>query len=236
MLDVAVREARYAACRAQGRFALLATVGSRAYGTDNAGSDWDFKGVYVASHARMFSLAGAQQTLTPGQGDMTIYELAHFCKLAAAANPTVLEVLWADQYEASVLGDMLRRNRDLFLSKRVLQTYGGYAKSQIKKMQEGTGGSRGADHHKRRKFRLHTIRLLFAGIEALRSGTIAVRLTETNRDLVNIVADYDETRFALVASDLFKMMDREAVFSKLPDKPNEAKIDALMYDIRQAAR
>lgn len=235
MLSLATRTARFDACKAPGRFALLSTVGSRAYGTHNEDSDWDFKGVYVASHQVMFSLGGAPQTLTPeSQFDMTVYELAHFCKLAAAANPTVLEILWADEYEASDLGERLRAHRDLFLSKRILQTYGGYAKSQVRKALDGTGGSRGADHHKRRKFRLHTVRLLHCGEIALRDGRVPVRLREDEVSYLNAMADLPDEQFASVVDEHFETMDLMAARSPLRDKPYEPDINRLMYSMRQS--
>lgn len=235
MLSLATRAARFDACKANGRFALLAQVGSRGYGTHNADSDYDFKGVYVAHHRAVFSLGGAMQTLTPeSQFDMTIYELAHFCKLAAAANPTVLEVLWADEYEASELGERLRANRDVFLSKRILQTYGGYATSQVRKALDGTGSARGADHYKRRKFRLHTIRLLHSGAVALRDGRVPVRLDPLEVKWMNQVADLPDEQFERVIADNFEAINYMAERSSLPEKPHEGSINALMYELRQS--
>ena len=60
---MAARATRFDVAKAGGRFALLAQTGSRAYGTHHSGSDYDFKGVYVASRQRMFSLAGARQRI-----------------------------------------------------------------------------------------------------------------------------------------------------------------------------
>ena len=73
-----------------GRVVLVSQTGSRAYGTQREDSDYDFKGVYVADNKRLFSLRPAAQTFDRQEPyDTTLFELAHFCKLAANANPTV---------------------------------------------------------------------------------------------------------------------------------------------------
>jgi predicted nucleotidyltransferase len=172
-----------------GELALLAQTGSRAYGTDHADSDYDFKGVYVGRLRSVLSLAPPPKTIDlKDPNDVVIYELSHFCKLAASANPTVLEILWSEEHLAGTLGSLLRQNRKAFLSKRVVQTYGGYALAQQKKAEAGTGGSRGVEHYKREKFHKHTLRLLMAGAHALRTGEVLVKLDDVH------ILDLDSTR------------------------------------------
>ena len=67
-----------------------------------------------------------------------IYGLAKFVRLALANNPNMLDILWADETDVLFVdeyGEALRAARDLFLSRKVAQTYAGYADDQLKRME-----------------------------------------------------------------------------------------------------
>lgn len=219
-----------------GNLALLSRTGSRAYGTDNENSDHDFRGVYVAENERVFSMGGVKDSIDVQEPhDAVVYELAHFCRLAAKANPTALELLWSQTFVATPEGEFLRRHRHLFLSKRITKTYGGYAMSQIEKAKRGVGGSRGADHHKRTKFKLHTLRLLLAGTLALKTREVVVRLSPADADNIKEIAEQDISVVEEVAQRSLALMDRAAETSSLPDAPNDWAINELIYYIRTGA-
>lgn len=220
-----------AAYEENGRVILLSATGSRAYGTDTPDSDYDFRGVYMASLPRVLSMAGAKQSLAmTSPHDAVVYELSHFCKLAAAANPTALEVLWAGSVWASPAVVLLRSHRDLFLSKRLVKTYGGYAIGQLKKAREGTGGSRGATHHQRTKFKLHTLRLLDAGVAALETGEVQVKVPDPQKLREQALGDIDYIE--VLAKQRMEAMERAALASALPEHPDENAINKLIYEMR----
>lgn len=69
--------------------------------------------------------------------DVTVFSLTKFMKLASAANPNVLELLFVD--DRSLLysdphWDHLRDERQLFLSRKCRHTYSGYAHSQMRRI------------------------------------------------------------------------------------------------------
>ncbi len=69
--------------------------------------------------------------------DGTIYDLAKFMKLALNANPNILEVLFCDPADIRFItpaGRLLRKNRNIFLSKKVVWSYQGYAFAQMKRI------------------------------------------------------------------------------------------------------
>ena len=71
-------------------------------------------------------------------GESVIYDIRKFFKLAADNNPNILELLWTaeeDILEIDSRGELLRKNREAFLSKKCLYTYRGYAVSQLKRIQ-----------------------------------------------------------------------------------------------------
>jgi predicted nucleotidyltransferase len=211
---------------------LMTVTGSRAYGTSQPDSDWDFRGVYVDTLSQVLSMDGPSKFFGPDADidDVMLYELRHFCRLAGAANPTALEVLWGDEFIARRAGHLLRENRSLFLSRKILKTYGGYAAGQMKKAREGTGGSRGQDHHKRLKFKLHTLRLIDAGIHALTFSTVQVKHQRPDLLFEHASRPLDEVeKLVRVGLDI---MEVAAEKSKLPDQPDEVAINSLIYRIQ----
>lgn len=217
----------------RGNLAIFVRAGSHAYGTDRPDSDDDYRGVYLAPTADLFRLRRPADSFDRQDPDVTLYELGKFANLAAAANPTVLEILWADPLHTSLAGRMLRDHRQAFLSRRALKTYGGYAHQQLAKAVKGTGGSRGAGHFRREKFLLHTIRLAEAGLHLLRTGEVQVRVPDpaglwerASRGLEAVTAEF---------ADLDERLAAAAASSPLPEHPDLALIDDLLIRLRTTA-
>lgn len=110
--------------------------GSRAYGLGRADSDEDLKGILVGPASWYHGFLGGPEQLEPS-ADHVRFEVRKFFRLAAAANPTVLEILWTEAEDVRVLtpaGERLRASREAFLSKRVSASFGGYALAQLKRI------------------------------------------------------------------------------------------------------
>jgi len=109
-------------------------IGSQAYGTNIPTSDIDYKGIYSQSIADLISFNYKEQ-YEVGK-DECYYEVRRFIQLLGTANPTVLEMLYLPQdciVEKSTEFDILYANRHKFLTKKCLNSFGGYAVAQIKK-------------------------------------------------------------------------------------------------------
>ncbi len=130
---------------------LLVVGGSHAYGTHNPDSDLDVKGVLIPPSDYYVGLQRIEQAegehvrgmvspTVPGAEhgvEGTIYELSKFLRLAADANPNILDVLFGDDddiLESTIEGDELRAARDLFISAKCKHTFSGYAASQLKRI------------------------------------------------------------------------------------------------------
>jgi predicted nucleotidyltransferase len=210
--------------------ALIALAGSRAYGTDRPGSDVDLAGVYVAPTRDVLSLNPPKGSHRFEDRDVVLHELHQFCKLAAAANPTILEILWGPELYKTLDGGRLRVRRDLFLSRRVAKTYGGYAIAQLRKADAGTGGSRGVEHFKREKFLMHTLRLAEAGLHAIKTGEVLVRVPDPER-----LWERARRPLEVVAAEVEQLvarMDALVNVCALPEHPNFDAINQLIYEIR----
>ena len=70
--------------------------------------------------------------------DSVIYPFSQIVILLSNANPNVIEILGCKDEHYFILkdeGKLLKDNVDLFLSKKVIQSFGGYASSQLRRLQ-----------------------------------------------------------------------------------------------------
>lgn len=112
----------------------FARTGSHSYGCATPESDNDFKGITITPKQYYFSPFYKFEQAELKDPDLQIYDFGKFIKLATAANPNILELLFInpeDHQFVSPLGEELISHRDLFLSKKVKHTFSGYAYSQI---------------------------------------------------------------------------------------------------------
>lgn len=111
-------------------------VGSRAYGTQNANSDTDVRGIFVVPSAEYAQLAQPPKQVSDERNDRTYYSLVRFCELMAEANPTTMEMLFLPDdcvLKTTSAYSMLVSNRRLFVTQKAVDSHLGYALSQIKK-------------------------------------------------------------------------------------------------------
>ena len=116
---------------------LLGLSGSYGYGTNREGSDIDFRGVAMQQPSDILGLTEFEQyvdTVT----DTVVYGFNKLVKLMLDCNPNSCEILGLprDKYMIiSPLGEKLLENQSLFLSKRAIKAFGGYASAQLRRLQ-----------------------------------------------------------------------------------------------------
>ena len=119
------------------RIMLLGIGGSYAYGTNQEGSDIDFRGVTLQLPSDLIGLTEFEQ-YEDDKTDTVIYGFNKLVKLLLECNPNTCEMLGleAEQYLIkSKLGQELIDNSRLFLSKRAIKSFGGYADAQLRRLQ-----------------------------------------------------------------------------------------------------
>jgi predicted nucleotidyltransferase len=122
--------------QAKERLIFECIVGSRAYGTATPESDTDLRGVFLLPASHYLQLYDVVNQVSDETNDITYYTLKRFFELAADANPNILELLFVPDdcvRKTSKEWERIKDNKNLFISKRVLHTYSGYAVAQIKK-------------------------------------------------------------------------------------------------------
>jgi hypothetical protein len=210
---------------------LAVVVGSRAYGLDGPGSDHDRRGVYAAPTHSFWHLDKPPTHVEGPAAEQFSWEAERFCTLALQANPTVLEVLWSPLIEhITADGEKLRSVRHAFLSRRVAQTYGGYARDQLNRVRarrERTGET----NHKQA---MHMIRLLLAGAHALRTGEILVDVTPMRDRLLAVKSGTTPwPEVTAWAADLLDDLSAAEAETRLPTDPDRATIDQLLFGVRE---
>ena len=208
-------------------------VGSRAYGLDDDASDTDYRGVYLPTASQHWSLVGVPAQLECQETQEQHWELQRFLVLALKANPNVLECLYTPLIEkATPLAQELLAMRSVFLSTLLYQTYNGYVMSQFKKMQADLR-NQGAVKW---KHVMHLLRLLLAGIRALREGSVPVRVEEHRERLLSIKQGelpWRETEAWRVA--LHQEFDAALAATSLPERPDYERANAFLLRARRSA-
>lgn len=118
---------------------FLTLGGSYAYGTNIEGSDIDIRGVALERREDVLGLARFEQVVDT-QTDTTVYAFRKYIGLICSCNPNTIEMLGCrpEQYHrVSPAGQLLLDNKKLFLSKRALHSFGGYANAQLRRLQNG---------------------------------------------------------------------------------------------------
>ena len=115
---------------------LLGLGGSHAYGTNVQGSDIDVRGIALNSKTDILGATNFDQVVNEAT-DTTIYSFNKIISLLTNCNPNTIEMLGLKPEHylyLSPIGQELLDNRKLFLSKRALYSFGGYATSQLRRL------------------------------------------------------------------------------------------------------
>ena len=115
---------------------LLGLGGSHAYGTNVPCSDVDVRGIALNSKTDILGVTNFNQVVDEAT-DTTIYSFNKIIELLSNCNPNTIEMLGLKPEHylyLSAIGQELLNNRKLFLSKRALYSFGGYATSQLRRL------------------------------------------------------------------------------------------------------
>jgi predicted nucleotidyltransferase len=115
---------------------LIGLGGSHAYGTNVPGSDVDIRGIALNTKEEILGAANFEQVVN-NETDTTIYSIRKIISLLSSCNPNTIEMLGLKPEHylyLSPIGQELLDNKKLFLSKRAKYSFGGYAFSQLRRL------------------------------------------------------------------------------------------------------
>lgn len=115
---------------------LLGLGGSYAYGTNIKTSDLDVRGCALNSKEEILTNCNFEQFINEAT-DTTIYSFNKLVKLLTGCNPNTIEILGLKKEHylyLSPIGNELLNNKKLFLSQKCAFTFGSYASSQLRRL------------------------------------------------------------------------------------------------------
>lgn len=233
--------------------------GSHAHGTfipphePKGTDDIDVFGVAVRDPDYYLGLEGYQPerkgtfTCAGETLDIETHEVRKFCHLLMKGNPNVHQHLWLKPEHYFVItwpGRILLDRRTAFLSRRLFESYAGYAYAQLKRMEKFEkrgymGTKREAivkEHGYDIKNAAHCIRLLYGAIHLAQHGTIQVFLDGNAAVHVKSVKRGEWTLEAVKrhAERLFNTFDTNKSGSRLPDRVERMAIGGIVRDVIEA--
>lgn len=213
--------------------------GSRCYGLDNKDSDWDFKGFFLPEprHILGYRQGPEQRMCKDDVRDTTAWDIRKFFRLAADCNPNVIETLYTgdgDVVVSTAESELVRKNRHLFLSRRIRDSFGGYAVSQLKKVRTGDWND-----PRCRKDAMHLARLTIFGAELLERGVLHMNFNDPDFGDDTLKMSLLSIRSGLVsretviekAEQSFDLMDEALKGSRLPAEPDHEALTDLLQGI-----
>ena len=115
---------------------LLCLGGSYAYGTNVETSDVDVRGCALNKKAEIL-LGHPFEQVQDSPTDTTIYSFTKLINLLVNVNPNTIELLGCKPEHylyLSKVGEQLIANRDMFLSRKCINSFGGYSRMQLYKL------------------------------------------------------------------------------------------------------
>lgn len=116
---------------------MLCFGGSHAYGTNIETSDVDIRGIAIERPEEIIGFKTFEQFLD-SKTDTTIYAFNKIVRLLVGNNPNIIECLGLKPEHyiyLSPLGKELLDNKHLFLSQRAFYSFGGYARANLKRLE-----------------------------------------------------------------------------------------------------
>jgi predicted nucleotidyltransferase len=237
-------------------------LGSFAYGVNSDSSDVDMYGFCIPDKRMIFPHLDGEiegfghpknrfeqyqqhgvidKSALGGAGreyDVTIYSIVKYFQLLLENNPNTVDTLFVPincVVWSTPIGQLVREDRSIFLSKACWHKFKGYAYSQVNKMKikEANPDSKRYESYQKHgydvKFGYHVVRLIDEVEQILTLGDIDLMRA---REQMKSVRRGEWTIEQIEDYFTQKERDLEALYhsSKLPHVPNEKKIKQLLLD------
>lgn len=219
---------------------LQGVVGSKAYGLDTPNSDTDYLAIHAVDTDRLFTIASQPDetaVIHSGEVDSVSHEVHKACRLMLNCNPTVLEMLWLDNYsQINEFGEHLRGIRKDFLSsRRVANAYIGFADQQFRRL-EHRGRFRGSLDTRREKHARHLLRMTEQGVYLLRTGQLKLKVDDPKwmHETAAEIANGGDAGINLALEFLNEAKaEIDEIVSPIPDAPRYDRVEDFIQRVRR---
>lgn len=219
---------------------LSGIVGSTAYGLDTVTSDIDYAGIFIYPTPFLLHLNSYKETYTMQdftenklENDFVYHEVKKFMQLASKGNPSVIELLFLNDYtKLKQEGKLLIEFKEEFLNNNIKNAYGGYAYQQAKKLErrqeEGREGYNPKVKNRFAKHTRHCFRLMDQGTQLLTTGTLNIKVQDPAKYFY-LGSLPPEEIIKIFKEEYQKYCELESI---LPEKPNIDKLNDILLQIR----
>jgi len=232
-----------------GKLILLGYSGSISYGLNTKESDIDIVGVFIPKEEYLVSVfKHVEQVLIPKTKiydktiEGTIFALGKYLELAYKTNPNILELLFIEKNHLLFQtedGQKLIQNREMFLTKRVKHSYGGYAFAQLQRMDKINKNVNQNEKRLERiekygydtKNAMHLFRLLETGIEILTEGILHVQRVDAPFLLTVLQGQYTINEIREMANKKMDLLREAYIVSEVPSSLSIEKVEKLYKEM-----
>lgn len=126
------------------KIVFLTLGGSYSYGTNIDTSDIDIRGCALNSRSDLLGLSNFEQVVN-NTTDTTVYSFNKLINLLLNCNPNTIEMLGCKPEHyiyLNTIGEMMISSRKMFLSKKAVYSFGGYANQQLRRLENALARDR----------------------------------------------------------------------------------------------
>lgn len=193
---------------------FLTLGGSHAYGTNTDTSDVDIRGCALNSGSDLLGLTNFEQVVNT-ETDTTVYAFNKLVSLLLNCNPNTIELLGCKPehyFKITPIGQEMIDNRKLFLSKRAVNSFGGYATQQLRRLENAIARDKLPQSRKEEHI-LNSMKGAIRGFEGrytkFDKGSVILFTDESKRE------DLDREIFANVHLDHYPVREFNSMVNEL---------------------
>lgn len=197
-----------------GHIIFLTLDGSHAYGTNVETSDVDIRGCALNSKSDLIGLTSFEQVVNT-ETDTTVYGFNKLVSLLLNCNPNTIELLGCKPehyFMMTPIGREMLENKKLFLSKRAVNSFGGYATQQLRRLENAIARDRLPQARKEEHI-LNSMKNAIRGFEGryteFDKGSIVLFTGDSKRE------DLDREVFANIHLDNYPVREFNSIVNEL---------------------
>lgn len=193
---------------------FLTLGGSYSYGTNVETSDVDVRGCALNRPSDMLGLSNFEQVVNT-ETDTTVYAFNKLISLLLNCNPNTIEMLGCKSEHYFMLTDVGREmieNRKLFLSRRAVHSFGGYANQQLRRLENALARDRLSQERKEE----HILKSMQSAVKSFESrytafdkGSLVLFTAASERE------ELDSEVFANIHLEKYPVREFNSIMNKL---------------------